>query len=294
MLPPPGYFIWANEPVPFTSTTVTNCYPEEFLRSYTSVTSGTLASSIVPVMSPLVCPSNFCTQYVAEDNYIACCPSGYTFQPPATPEVRDRPGYGGTCISEFSVSSTLTVLQYDSIGETNMAPFGATTTGAHAYAHPIDGFAASAPKVGCATLSSSLASSSTQSGASSSQSILSSSTSGSSSSSAAQAKSNSTSGGTIAGAVVGSLAGLAAIVALIFFFLRRRKSQRSDSAQQIHQVEDDYAGAYAPKSVGVAATELGTSDKYGHRGLGPNEMYELNAQPVHEMPGWEDGSKHKP
>jgi hypothetical protein len=74
MLPPPGYFIWANEPVPVANTTVTNCYPSEFLQSYTSIASGVDQSSIVPVMSPLVCPQNFCTQFVADANYVACCP----------------------------------------------------------------------------------------------------------------------------------------------------------------------------------------------------------------------------
>jgi hypothetical protein len=72
--PPPVYLIWANEPVPFANTTFSDCYPSEFLRSYTSVASGTLGSSVVPVMSPLVCPQNYCVEYV-RDKYIACCPS---------------------------------------------------------------------------------------------------------------------------------------------------------------------------------------------------------------------------
>ncbi|KAH7084664.1 hypothetical protein BKA63DRAFT_756 [Paraphoma chrysanthemicola] len=295
MLPPPGFFIWANEPVPFTSTTVTNCYPEEFLRSYTSLLSGTLVSSIVPVMSPLVCPSNFCTQYVAEDNYIACCPSGYLFEPPATPKVRERPGYGGTCYSQFTVASTATVLQYDSIGGTNMAPFVASTSGANAYAHPIDGFAPFAPRLGCAATSSSLASLGSASGSAGvpTRSDLSISSSAPNAN-ASSGGSSSTSPGTIAGAVVGSLAGLIAIVGLIFFLLRRRKSQRSESAQQIHQVEDDLAEPQPMKAVGYSATELSTSDKHGHRGLGPNEVYEMNTETVHEMPGWTEAPKEKP
>ncbi|KAH7094310.1 hypothetical protein FB567DRAFT_1151 [Paraphoma chrysanthemicola] len=294
MLPPPGFFIWANEPVPFTSTTVTNCYPEEFLRSYTSLLSGTLVSSIVPVMSPLVCPSNFCTQYVAEDNYIACCPSGYLFEPPATPKVRERPGYGGTCYSQFTVASTATVLQYDSIGETNMAPFVASTSGANAYAHPIDGFAPFAPRLGCAATSSSLASLGSAGSSGVPSGLASSIGSSLPSASASPSGSSSTPPGTIAGAVVGSLAGLIAIVGLVFFLLRRRKSQRSESAQQIHQVEDDLAEPHPMKAVGHSATELSTSDKYGHRGLGPNEVYEMNTETVHEMPGWTDAPKEKP
>ena len=72
--PPPVYLIWANEPVPFPNTTFSDCYPSEFLQSYTSVASGTLGSSVVPVMSPLVCPQNYCVEFV-RDKYMACCPS---------------------------------------------------------------------------------------------------------------------------------------------------------------------------------------------------------------------------
>lgn len=75
MLPPPGYFIWANEPVPVANQTAAACYPSEFLTSYTQVPMGKDQSSIVPVMSPFVCPKNYCTMFQERRNYIACCPS---------------------------------------------------------------------------------------------------------------------------------------------------------------------------------------------------------------------------
>jgi hypothetical protein len=55
---------------------------------------------------------------------------------------------------------------------------------------------------------------------------------------------------------------------------------------------DDFAEPRSLKSVGASATELGTSDKYEHRGLGPDQTYEMSAQSVYEMPGWTDTSKH--
>lgn len=104
ILPSPGYLIWWNEPVPFPSRTVSDCYPTEFLKSYTSIaptTLGALGSSIVPAMSPLVCPQNFCTQYVGDNNYIACCPSGYKFATTGVPIVSERPAYGGICYTDI-------------------------------------------------------------------------------------------------------------------------------------------------------------------------------------------------
>jgi len=74
-LPPPGYLIWANEPVPAPEVTYTGCYPSEFLREYTSISSGMVGSSIVPPMGPLVCPRNWCTMYAGDNNYAVCCPS---------------------------------------------------------------------------------------------------------------------------------------------------------------------------------------------------------------------------
>ncbi|OAL48536.1 hypothetical protein IQ07DRAFT_645326 [Pyrenochaeta sp. DS3sAY3a] len=286
MLPPPYYYIWANEPVPFAGTTVTNCYPPEFLASYTSVESNTFGSSIVPVMSPLACPANFCTKQVGDDNYIVCCPSGYDFQPPATPRIRDRPAYGGTCISKFTQSQSVTVLKYDINGETNIEPWTAPGTQDHAYAHPIDGFAATFPKIGCpAPPSSSFEILSASPSTNATTSSLSSASSAVANASGSSNTSSKVSPGTIAGAVVGSILGLAAIIGLIFFLLRRRKHHRSESAQRMHQVEDDFGVHRVEKDSNLLAAEMASvrSDKYGHNADG--QVYEMNAQPVHEMPG---------
>jgi hypothetical protein len=55
---------------------------------------------------------------------------------------------------------------------------------------------------------------------------------------------------------------------------------------------DEFAKPRSLKFVGASATELDTSDKYEHRVLGPDQTYEMSAQPVYEMPGWTDTSKH--
>jgi hypothetical protein len=55
---------------------------------------------------------------------------------------------------------------------------------------------------------------------------------------------------------------------------------------------NDLAEPRTLKSVGASAIELDTSDKYDHRGLRPDKTYEMSAQPVYEMPGWTDTSKH--
>ncbi|KAF2133097.1 hypothetical protein P153DRAFT_392955 [Dothidotthia symphoricarpi CBS 119687] len=295
MLPPPGYLIWANEPVPFPGTTVTNCYPPEFLKSYTPVSAGVTASSIVPVMSPLVCPSNFCTQRVGEDNYIACCPSGYQFQAPATPQIRDRPFYGGTCYSEFSVSKSATVLKYGEDGQTDVELWAATTTGANAYAHPIDGFAISFPTLGCAAQVSSLSLASSPSGSNTTSTSSSSrdprSSSFSSSSTAAAGvtvsslnTSSTISPGTIAGAVIGSVVGLATIIGLVFFLLYRRKHAQSQSDPKAPQFEDDMAGLHHEKNCDVVALEIGTSGRSLSYTNSGRHTYEMDAQSVHEMP----------
>jgi hypothetical protein len=77
ILPSPGFLIYWNEPVPAPGVTASACYPSEFLKSYTAVSPSAargLGSSVVPAMSPLVCPEKWCTAYAGSGNYIACCP----------------------------------------------------------------------------------------------------------------------------------------------------------------------------------------------------------------------------
>jgi len=82
-------------------------------------------------------------------NYIACCPSGYQLHRPDTTILQDRPGYGGTCYSDFTMGKTVYVTAYNATGATNLAAWTASTSGAQAYAHVIDGFATQSPMLGC-------------------------------------------------------------------------------------------------------------------------------------------------
>jgi len=148
-MPPPGYMIWMNEPVPAPNITISDCFPREFLRDYQTVQSAVAGSSVVPAMSPLVCPIGYCTVYAGDDNYIACCPSGYQLHRPDTTILQDRPGYGGTCYSDFTMGKTVYVTAYNATGATNLAAWTASTSGAQAYAHVIDGFATQSPMLGC-------------------------------------------------------------------------------------------------------------------------------------------------
>lgn len=78
----PSSEIWVNDPVPVSGSTVSSCYPTEWLESYTSTTTSTTftgkatehLSSIVPAVSPLVCPLSWETVMTAPGGYIACCP----------------------------------------------------------------------------------------------------------------------------------------------------------------------------------------------------------------------------
>lgn len=70
-----SYQIWINEPAPVPGTLLTDCYPSEWVDHYTSVLSS--SSSVVPVMSKLVCPSGWTTQSEStwSSGYMACCAS---------------------------------------------------------------------------------------------------------------------------------------------------------------------------------------------------------------------------
>ncbi|KAF2750084.1 hypothetical protein M011DRAFT_474566 [Sporormia fimetaria CBS 119925] len=207
MLPPPGYMIWANEPIPVANHTEPACFPSEFMSEYRSVSSGVAGSSVVPAMGGFACPEGYCTNMVAKDNYIACCPSAYKLHLPDTTIDPNRPAYGATCYSDLVVSFTYTVTAYNASGETDVQQWVASTAGAQAYAHPIDGFALSSATVGCAAASSPPASS------------------------PPPPTEESTSPGVIAGASVGAVCGLAIIVALVWALLYRRRRRRTRATQ---------------------------------------------------------------
>ncbi|KAF1978352.1 hypothetical protein BU23DRAFT_524916 [Bimuria novae-zelandiae CBS 107.79] len=253
---PPASFIWNNEPVPVANNTVAACYPSEFLESYTSVevtnsVGSTIGSSIVPAMSPFVCPDNYCTMFAEARNYIACCPSNYLFHPPDTTVDKDRPGYGGTCYSDLPANTNVPVEKWDAEGNIASGAFSQSTSGAQAFAHPIDGWALTSPTmIGCPTTSASSSSSNTQVRNSADQSSDSSSSDASQQSglansptpSTASSSSSDPSTGAIVGATIGGCAALAALIALVWFLLARRRRNKNAIPKGAHQVADDFGG----------------------------------------------------
>ncbi|TGJ87868.1 hypothetical protein E0Z10_g896 [Xylaria hypoxylon] len=143
MLSSPGYYIWLNEPVPVPGTTISDCYPPEFLEYYTTYhVNPTDVGSLVPLMSPLVCP--FGWQVVANTgDYQACCPVGYDFTEPKTAIDPNRPAYGGTCYSEWPLSSSTYIEKYGSASLSGSILITASTSKFANYAHVIDGIAVS-------------------------------------------------------------------------------------------------------------------------------------------------------
>ncbi|KAL2436947.1 hypothetical protein ABEF95_015577 [Exophiala dermatitidis] len=138
MLSSPGYQIWFAEPVPVPATTASACYPSDWIQWYTS--SGT--SSIVPVVSPLICPQGWEEVESWSSSYIACCPSSYQLHNPDVLVDSTRSAYGGTCYSDLTSGQTLTVTGYDTASMTATFTWVASVTNAQVYAHPIDGFQA--------------------------------------------------------------------------------------------------------------------------------------------------------
>ncbi|KAF2202680.1 hypothetical protein GQ43DRAFT_303356 [Delitschia confertaspora ATCC 74209] len=266
-MPPPGYLIWANEPVPAANQTHSGCYPPEFLRQYTSVSSGDVGSSIVPAMQSLVCPVNWCTMIAGDNNYGVCCPSGYQFHRPDSTLIASRPGYGGTCYSDFTVSVTYTVTAYNVSGATMLAPWTASTSGAQAYAHPIDGFAVSPPNVSCDRPKT------------------------------AKPK---TSAGVIAGATVGALVGLALILLLVLYVLRSIKLSRRRELQIEHTQHDmgspalRVGGTFEKEGKSAAVEAPATGKKWGYEArASPNgeTIFEMPGDSVPELEG--DGGEKK-
>ena len=70
MLENDQYRVWLNAILPVPGTTVTACYPSQYISSFLLQTGGISQAA----MSPLVCPAGYTTQGPFTSNYIACCP----------------------------------------------------------------------------------------------------------------------------------------------------------------------------------------------------------------------------
>lgn len=244
-----------------------------------------------------MCPVGFCTAYVGEGNYLACCPRGYQFASTGEAVIKSRPAYGGVCYTDIARGQELTAVIYDALGATREELWKPSTTGAQGWAHPIDGWAVSRPSVGCAVTT-------TTSSASSGASASFGATTRPLSSATANAKKKArASGGVIAGAVLGALVGLAVILGLVLVLLRRKKQNRAveekrsesddgtlhqQDGAQIYQKDGDDGrvevnGVSAPVEVGPMTTlaELDSRGRADAHELGPSER-------VSELPAGDD------
>ncbi|KAL2067671.1 hypothetical protein VTL71DRAFT_15767 [Oculimacula yallundae] len=137
MLANRAYQIWMNAPVPVPGSTFTDCYPSQFMSSYLLSAGGVTQ----PAFAQLVCPQHYSPVGPYTSNYIACCPSSYSFAQPDSTVFKDRPAFGGTCYSNIEMATPVLVTAYGSAGVTATSYFTATVTNAQAYAYPIDGSA---------------------------------------------------------------------------------------------------------------------------------------------------------
>jgi len=126
-----------NMPVPVPGSTFTDCYPSQYMTSYL-LSAGAVTQ---PAFNPLICPQNYAAVGPYTSNYIACCPSGYSFAQPTSTVFSDRPAFGGTCYTPILEATPVRVTAYGSSGVTATTTFSATVTNAQAYAYPIDGYA---------------------------------------------------------------------------------------------------------------------------------------------------------
>ncbi|KAI1489614.1 hypothetical protein F5X96DRAFT_640078 [Biscogniauxia mediterranea] len=221
MLSSPGYFIWLNEPVPVSESTFSSCYPSEFMKEYqTYHINPTTVGSRVPLMSPLICPFGWET-LTSIDNYIACCPTNFLLSPPETTMDANRPAYGGTCYSDWTLGQTASVSAFGSSSYIGMTLASAKTVPFQVYAHVIDGIVATATQQ---THTSSSGSDATSTSTSTSTDAAADATADASTDASASSNSSTLSGGAVAGIVIGSLAGCAIIIIIAsFFIIRRRK-----------------------------------------------------------------------
>lgn len=132
------YRIYKNYPDP-AGTTLTDCYPTQFLSSYFSQMA---VKTPLPAIAPVVCPVGYETATSMDNGYLAFCPSGFSLAAPSASSIASRPAYGATCYSDIK---SLLVTSYNSAGSVATSTWTAESTGSQAYALVIEGYAKSAP-----------------------------------------------------------------------------------------------------------------------------------------------------
>ncbi|CAG8957023.1 hypothetical protein HYFRA_00012503 [Hymenoscyphus fraxineus] len=129
--------IWMNEVLPVPGTTMTDCYPTQYINSRLELAGGVTQGAF----QALICPQSYSSLAAYTSNYIACCPNGYQFTPPKTTVFSDRPAFGGTCYTPITMGTPVIVTAYGSSGVTATSIFSAPDIHAAAYASPYEGFA---------------------------------------------------------------------------------------------------------------------------------------------------------
>ncbi|KAE9377364.1 hypothetical protein N431DRAFT_436593 [Stipitochalara longipes BDJ] len=211
MLENDEFRIWLNAPVPVPGTTISSCYPHQFMSSFLLQTGGISQAPF----EPLVCPEGYTTQGPFTSNYIACCPSGWDgFAPAASPPPK-RPAFGGTCFKNI-YNVPIQITSYDKSAIKASSIFTATGTSDQAFAYPYEGFA-----LGVAVLASTTGSS--QAAASEKASTPFQET---------DAGSGGMTHGAVAGLVLGCIITVLLLVALVVFALNYRHKRLMDRRMQ--------------------------------------------------------------
>lgn len=141
------------------------------------------------------------------------------------------------------MGTNVPVVGYDAKGNTGSKAFSSSASGAQAFAHPIDGWALTSPTIiGCPTTSASLTSDSDNGAASSNSQASSQGGAGAGANASNTTGSSGISSGAIAGAVIGGVAGLALLVGLVWFLLKRRHDNNRASGGA-HHMGDDFGGS---------------------------------------------------
>ncbi|KAI1632467.1 hypothetical protein F4809DRAFT_627551 [Biscogniauxia mediterranea] len=262
MLSSPGYFIWLNEPVPVSESTFSSCYPKEFMSEYqTYHINPTTVGSRVPLMSPLICPFGWET-LTSIDSYIACCPTNFLLSPPETTMDANRPAYGGTCYSDWTLGQSSSVSAFGSSSYIGMTLASAKTVPFQVYAHVIDGIVATTAQQ---THTSSSGSDATST--STSTPISTDATADTSTGASAPSNSSTLSGGAVAGIVVGVLAGCAIIIIIASFLIIRRRKLLAPSTPSVPLEDHKSELPIGDMDNLPTETPISEMDGYGRRSI---------------------------